>query len=248
MLLANSQAGCEWRRLSAPQKPSQHGQGQGHEAQESRRRHRFQARQAQGPHSAGSACRIGAAGCCARNLKKLLHMHACQHAANHQGIRHHDGIVQVGKTLPRAQNDTSVAFKAKAITLPGQSVAADRAGAAVSSHNLTLKVCSTWQRDPRCATCVLYANVADTALCFSIAQAPGMSARPYSQACCASCVLIMAHHSSSFIVCRSCWGKWGTTASACAHRRCPGLRTCCRTTQSRQEACKRSFQCPLKVD
>ena len=42
--------------------------------------------------------------------------------------------------LPRAQNDTSVAFRSKAITLPGQSVAADRAGAAVSSHNLTLKV------------------------------------------------------------------------------------------------------------
>jgi hypothetical protein len=47
---------------------------------------------------------------------------------------------QVGKVLPRAQNDTSVAFRSKAITLPGQSVAADRAGAAVSSHNLTLKV------------------------------------------------------------------------------------------------------------
>jgi hypothetical protein len=58
-------------------------------------------------------------------------------------------LTQVGKVLPRAQNDTSVAFRSKAITLPGQSVAADRAGAAVSSHNLTLKVlqrpaCHRW--------------------------------------------------------------------------------------------------------
>lgn len=51
-----------------------------------------------------------------------------------------ENVAQVGRSLPRAQNDTSVAFRSKAITLPGQSVAADRAGAAVSSHNLTLKV------------------------------------------------------------------------------------------------------------
>ncbi len=58
---------------------------------------------------------------------------------------------QVGKALPRAQNDTSVAFRSKAITLPGQSVNADRSGAAVSSHNLTLKVRTEMKHYVDCA-------------------------------------------------------------------------------------------------
>lgn len=48
--------------------------------------------------------------------------------------------LQVGKKLPRAQNDTDVNFRSRSINLPGQSVTEDRAGAAVSSRQLTLKV------------------------------------------------------------------------------------------------------------
>lgn len=46
---------------------------------------------------------------------------------------------QVGKKLPRAQNDTDTSFKSRAISLGEQSLAADRAGQAVSGRNLTLK-------------------------------------------------------------------------------------------------------------
>ena len=45
---------------------------------------------------------------------------------------------KVGKRLPKAQNETRTDFKAKAISLPSQSVAADKGGAAVSARNLTL--------------------------------------------------------------------------------------------------------------
>ena len=47
---------------------------------------------------------------------------------------------KVGKKLPPAQNATETSFKAKRITLPNQSLAADRTGAAVSDHNLSVKV------------------------------------------------------------------------------------------------------------
>ncbi len=47
---------------------------------------------------------------------------------------------KVGKKLPRAQNETDVNFRSRAVTLPGQSVAEDRAGVAVSARNLSLKV------------------------------------------------------------------------------------------------------------
>lgn len=47
---------------------------------------------------------------------------------------------KVGKKLPRAQNDTNVDFKARAINLPSQTVREDRTGTAVNYQNLTLKV------------------------------------------------------------------------------------------------------------
>lgn len=47
---------------------------------------------------------------------------------------------KVGRAVPKGNNDTSVAFRSHAISLPSQSVAEDRGGAPVSSHNLTLKV------------------------------------------------------------------------------------------------------------
>ena len=48
---------------------------------------------------------------------------------------------KVGKKLPKAQNDTDVTFKSKAINLPGQSLTEDKTGQAVSQRNLTLQVC-----------------------------------------------------------------------------------------------------------
>jgi hypothetical protein len=47
---------------------------------------------------------------------------------------------KVGRAVSKGPNDTSVAFRSHAINLPSQSVAEDRTGVAVSSHNLTLKV------------------------------------------------------------------------------------------------------------
>eukprot|EP00879_Flechtneria_rotunda_P031243 GHRR01034111.1.p1 GENE.GHRR01034111.1~~GHRR01034111.1.p1 ORF type:complete len:127 (+),score=41.61 GHRR01034111.1:379-759(+) len=47
---------------------------------------------------------------------------------------------KVGKKLPKAQNDTRTDFKSRSINLPNQSVGQDKAGAAVSERNLTLKV------------------------------------------------------------------------------------------------------------
>lgn len=47
---------------------------------------------------------------------------------------------KVGKKLPKAQNETSTDFQARSINLPNQSIKQDKAGAAVSERNLTLKV------------------------------------------------------------------------------------------------------------
>lgn len=52
---------------------------------------------------------------------------------------------KVGKKLPKAQNDTDVTFKSKAINLPGQSLTEDKTGQAVSQRNLTLQVCTQTQ-------------------------------------------------------------------------------------------------------
>ncbi|WIA31716.1 hypothetical protein OEZ86_002592 [Tetradesmus obliquus] len=46
---------------------------------------------------------------------------------------------KVGKKLPKAQNDTNTDFKSRSINLSTQSIAQDKAGAAVSERNLTLK-------------------------------------------------------------------------------------------------------------
>eukprot|EP00884_Botryococcus_braunii_P001684 jgi/Botrbrau1/11516/Bobra.0198s0013.1 len=46
---------------------------------------------------------------------------------------------KVGKKLPAAQNATDTTIRSRVITLPGQSVAADRGDAPVSQRNLTLK-------------------------------------------------------------------------------------------------------------
>lgn len=46
---------------------------------------------------------------------------------------------RVGKKLPRAQNQTDTTFKSRSISLPQQSVAVDKGGAAVTHRNLTLK-------------------------------------------------------------------------------------------------------------
>ena len=46
---------------------------------------------------------------------------------------------KVGKRLPQAQNATDTSFKAGSIVLGTQSLAVDRQGLAVSSHNLTVK-------------------------------------------------------------------------------------------------------------
>lgn len=51
---------------------------------------------------------------------------------------------KVGKRLPKAQNETRTDFKAKAISLPSQSVAADKGAAPVSERNLTLPVRGLW--------------------------------------------------------------------------------------------------------
>lgn len=48
---------------------------------------------------------------------------------------------KVGKKLPKAQNDTRTDFQARSINLPNQSITQDKAGAAVSERNLTIKVC-----------------------------------------------------------------------------------------------------------
>jgi hypothetical protein len=47
---------------------------------------------------------------------------------------------KVGKKLPKAQNETRTDFQARSINLPNQSITQDKAGAAVSERNLTLKV------------------------------------------------------------------------------------------------------------
>ena len=47
---------------------------------------------------------------------------------------------RVGKKLPQAQNATDTSFKAGSIVLGTQSLAVDRQGLAVGSHNLTVKV------------------------------------------------------------------------------------------------------------
>ncbi len=47
--------------------------------------------------------------------------------------------LQVGKRLPKAQNETNTDFKARSINLPNQAVKEDKAGA-TNHHNLTLKV------------------------------------------------------------------------------------------------------------
>lgn len=46
---------------------------------------------------------------------------------------------KVGKKLPRAANATDTSFRSRSIALPEQSVLQDKAGAAVTSRNLTLK-------------------------------------------------------------------------------------------------------------
>eukprot|EP00775_Hariotina_reticulata_P010124 gene10124-10282_t len=46
---------------------------------------------------------------------------------------------KVGKKLPKAQNETRTDFQSRSINLPNQSVTLDKAGAAVSERNLTLK-------------------------------------------------------------------------------------------------------------
>ncbi|KIY98602.1 hypothetical protein MNEG_9358 [Monoraphidium neglectum] len=46
---------------------------------------------------------------------------------------------KVGKKLPKAQNETRTDFQARAINLPSQSVTVDKAGAAVTSRNLTIQ-------------------------------------------------------------------------------------------------------------
>ncbi len=57
------------------------------------------------------------------------------------GIDFKRAKVKVGKKLPRAQNATDTNFKARSISLPGQSnLTDDRSGLPVSSRNLTLKV------------------------------------------------------------------------------------------------------------
>ena len=47
---------------------------------------------------------------------------------------------KIGKKLPKAQNDTDVTFKSRAINMPGQSVTDDKTGQAVTQRNLTLQV------------------------------------------------------------------------------------------------------------
>jgi len=47
---------------------------------------------------------------------------------------------KVGKKLPKAQNETRTDFQSRSINLPNQSITLDKAGAAVSERNLTLKV------------------------------------------------------------------------------------------------------------
>jgi hypothetical protein len=52
---------------------------------------------------------------------------------------------KVGKSLPKAQNDTNTDIHTRAINLPSQSVLLEKEGLAVSSRNLTLKA----RRDQR---------------------------------------------------------------------------------------------------
>ena len=47
---------------------------------------------------------------------------------------------KVGKKLPKAQNETNMTFKSRSINLPGQSVAEDKSGLAVSQRKLTTQV------------------------------------------------------------------------------------------------------------
>ena len=49
---------------------------------------------------------------------------------------------KVGKRLPPARNATDTTVRSRVISLPSQSVAADKGTAAVSERNLTLKVCT----------------------------------------------------------------------------------------------------------
>lgn len=47
---------------------------------------------------------------------------------------------KVGKKLAKAQNDTDIDFKSRAINLPSQAIKEDKEGLAVNFQNLTLKV------------------------------------------------------------------------------------------------------------
>lgn len=50
---------------------------------------------------------------------------------------------KVGRKLPAAQNATDTTVRSRVLSVPGQSLAADRGAAPVSQRNLTLKVGSS---------------------------------------------------------------------------------------------------------
>lgn len=63
---------------------------------------------------------------------------------------------KVGKKLPKAQNETDTSFKAASINLPNQVLREEeKEGAAVNSHNLTLKV---WVLCVHVCGCACFSN------------------------------------------------------------------------------------------
>lgn len=59
---------------------------------------------------------------------------------NAHRVNHHP---QVGRSVPKAANETDVSFKSRTITLPQQGVAANKAStAALTARNQSLKVCA----------------------------------------------------------------------------------------------------------
>ena len=118
---------------------------------------------------------------------------------------------KVGKKLPKAQNETDTSFKSRSITLPEQSALQDKAGAAVTHRNLTLKVRGACRkalcwRDEMARLIELQVGASAGAPLTLCPTAPC-----YNVLCC-----LLLHY------CRTCWASAATTVRRCGGRRCGG--------------------------
>lgn len=118
---------------------------------------------------------------------------------------------KVGKKLPKAQNDTRTDFQARSINLPNQSITQDKAGAAVSARNLTIKVCvcvcDTQERDWPTDCCSMHTVQVTAPLSSSQdPQLPTPLATPLTSLCCCGRCYLLAPHNiyPSFLAILSC--------------------------------------------